>query len=132
MWSCTMKIGQVACGSFLPFPIDFNLLADGFARQITEIMSKQLPSIMRRKIVFCGLPVSVGAKHLAIAPETPHEDVLRTLHETAVSFATREHAPYIVFKEFPAEDCPTMRLLAEAWVPAFLVSGDEHIFGPVL
>jgi predicted N-acyltransferase len=101
----------VACGSFCAFPIDFNLLADGFARQITEIMSTQLPSIMRRKIVFCGLPVSVGAKHLTIAPEAPHEDVLRAMHETAVSFARREHAPYIVFKEFPAEDCPTIDFL---------------------
>jgi hypothetical protein len=38
--------------------------------------------------------VSVGAKHLAIAPWARHEDVLRAMHEIAVSFARREHAPY--------------------------------------
>src|SRR5262249_25468441 len=31
----------------------------------------------------------------------------------AVSFARRERAPYIVFKEFPAGDCPTMDFLQE-------------------
>jgi predicted N-acyltransferase len=101
----------VACGSFCAFPIDFNLLAEGRARRVTEIMSKRLPWIMRKKIVFCGLPVSVGAKHLAIAPAARHEDVVRSMHETALSFARREHAPYVVFKEFPAGDCPTMDFL---------------------
>ncbi|MBV8126132.1 MAG: GNAT family N-acetyltransferase [Planctomycetaceae bacterium] len=103
----------VACGSFCAFPIDLNLLADGSARRITEILSKQVPSMMRKKVVFCGLPVSVGAKHLAIAPGARHEDVLRTLHEIAVSLARREHAPYIVFKEFPAGDCPKMDFLQQ-------------------
>ena len=70
-----------------------------------------MSSIMRQKIVFCGLPVSVGAKHLAIAPGARHEDVLRPIHEFAVSFARRERAPYIVFKEFGAGDCPTMDFL---------------------
>jgi len=101
----------VACGSFCAFPIDLNLLADGFARRITEILSKPVPSLMRKKIVFCGLPVSVGAKHLAIAPGARHEDVLRTMHEIAVSLARREHAPYIVFKEFPDEDRQKMDFL---------------------
>ena len=103
----------VACGSFCAFPIDLNLLADGSTRRITEILSKQVPSMMRKNIVFCGLPVSVGAKHLAIAPGARHEKVLRTMHEVAVSMARREHAPYIVFKEFPAEDCPKMDFLQE-------------------
>ena len=35
------------------------------------------------------------------------------LHEIAVSFARREHAPYIVFKEFPAGDRPTMDFLQQ-------------------
>jgi hypothetical protein len=53
---------------------------------------------MRRTIVFCGLPVSVGAKHLAIVPGARHEDVLRVMQEIAVSFARREHAPYCAFR----------------------------------
>ena len=103
----------VACGSLCAFPIDFNLLADGFTRRITEIISKPVPSLIRKTIVFCGLPVSVGARHLAIAPGARHEDVLRAMHEIAVSFARRERAPYIVFKEFPAGDRPTMDFLQQ-------------------
>src|SRR6516165_5626022 len=70
----------VACGSFCAFPIDFNLLAEGFTRRVTEIISKPMPSLMHRTVVFCGLPVSVGARSLAIAPGARHEDVLRALH----------------------------------------------------
>jgi predicted N-acyltransferase len=103
----------VACASFCAFPIDFTLLADGLARRITDIISKPLPSLMRRTIVFCGLPVSVGARHLAIAPGARHEEALRALHEIAVSFARRERAPYVVFKEFSASDRPTMDFLQE-------------------
>jgi hypothetical protein len=101
----------VACGSFCAFPVDVDLLAEGFARRITAVLSKQLPSMMRRKIVLCGLPVSVGAKHLAIAPGSRHEDVLRTMHEIAFALARREHAPFIVFKEFTPEDRPQMDFL---------------------
>ncbi len=35
------------------------------------------------------------------------------MHEIAVSLARREHAPYIVFKEFPAGDCPKMDFLQQ-------------------
>jgi predicted N-acyltransferase len=94
----------VACGSFCAFRLDLNLLADGLTRRVTEIISRPLPSLLRRTIILCGLPVSVGAKHLAIAPGARHEDVLRAMHETAVSFARRERAPYIIFKEFSSDD----------------------------
>jgi predicted N-acyltransferase len=103
----------VACASLCAFPIDLNLLAEGFARRITEILSRQAPSLMRRKVVFCGLPISVGAKHLAIAPDARYEHVLRTIHAAAVALGRREHANYIVFKEFPAEDCPQMDCLQQ-------------------
>ena len=121
----------VACGSLCAFPIDFNLLADGSARRITEIISKPVPSLIRRTIVFCGLPVSVGARHLAIAPGARHQDVLRAMHEHAVSFARRERAPYIVFKEFSARERPAMDYPARARLPAFLIPGDEHVRSPV-
>jgi predicted N-acyltransferase len=103
----------VACASFCAFPIDLNLLADGFARRITEILKQRMPSLLHGKIVFCGLPVSVGAKHLAIAPEGRQEHVLRTMHEIAVSLARREGAGYIVFKEFSAADCQRMDFLQQ-------------------
>jgi predicted N-acyltransferase len=98
----------VACGSFCVFPIDLNLLSDGFARRFTEFLSKSMPFLMRQKIVLCGLPVSVGAKHLAMVPEARHEQILRDMHQVAVSLARREHAPYIVFKEFSDDDRPLM------------------------
>ena len=103
----------VACASFCAFPVDINMLADGSARRMTEILSKHVHSLMRKKVVFCGLPVSVGTKQLAIAPEARHEDALRTLNEIAVSLARRERAAYIVFKEFPPEDCARMDFLQE-------------------
>jgi predicted N-acyltransferase len=117
-----------ACGSFCALPVDFNLLADGFPRRITEIISKPVPSLMRRTIVFCGLPVSVGARHLAIAPRARHQEVLRVLHEVGVSLARRERAPYVVFKEFSADDRPTMDFLQHLGYRRFS-SPPMNIFG---
>ena len=103
----------MACASFCAFPVNINMLADGSARRVTEILSRHVPSMLRKKVVFCGLPVSVGTKQLAIAPEARHEDALRTLNEIAVSLARRERTAYIVFKEFPPEDCARMDFLQE-------------------
>ena len=119
-------------GAFAPSRSTSTSLLTGSARRITEIISKPVPSLMRKTIVFCGLPVSVGARHLAIAPGARHQDVLRIMHEHAVSFARRERAPYIVFKEFSAADRPAMDYLQAARIPAFLIPGHEHIRSPVL
>ncbi len=102
----------VACASFCSFSIDVNLLADGIARRVTGALGKLAPSLIKKKVIFCGLPVSVGAKHLAIVPGARHEEVLRTMHDIAVSLAKRERASFIVFKEFEDADCDKLdRLL---------------------
>jgi predicted N-acyltransferase len=101
----------VACASLCAFPIDIALLTQGYARQVAKVVDKMAPFMTRSRILFCGLPVSVGAKHLAIASDARHEDVLRTLHATAVSFAQRERADFIVFKEFADVDCKKMDFL---------------------
>jgi len=105
--------GAVACASFCAFPLDLNLLADGWTRRVTEIISKPLPSLMRKRVILCGLPVSVGARHLAIAPGARHEDVLRATHEAALAFARRERASYIVYKEFCTGDRRAMDILQQ-------------------
>jgi predicted N-acyltransferase len=48
-----------------------------------------------------------------MAPEARHEDVLPIMHQIAVSLARREHAPFIVFKEFTPEDRPKMDFLQQ-------------------
>jgi hypothetical protein len=50
------------------------------------------------------------------------------MHEIAVSLAQRERAPFIVFKEFPAEDCPTLDFLQELGYRRFS-SPAMNIFG---
>ena len=77
----------MACGSFCAFPIDVSLLADGTARRVTSVLRRLVPSLINQKVILCGLPVSVGTKHLAIAPDARHEEVLRIMHNIAVSFA---------------------------------------------
>ena len=121
----------VACGSLCAFPIDVSLLADGSTRRITEIISKPVPSLLRRTIVFCGLPVSVGARHLAIAPGAPHQDVLRIMHEHAVSFAQRERAPLYRFQGILAPRSTGDGIPATIRLPPFLIAGDEHVRSPV-
>jgi hypothetical protein len=103
----------VACASLCAFPVDLNLLADGRTRRVTEIIGKPLPPLMRHRVILCGLPVSVGARHLAIVPGARHEEVLRAVHEEALALARRERAPYVAFKEFRAGDRKVMNFLRQ-------------------
>ena len=45
------------------------------------------------------------------------------MHEIAVSLARRERASYIVFKEFPPEDCPQMDFLQQLGYRRFMSPG---------
>ena len=94
------------------FPIDFNLLADGPARRITEIVSKRMPSMNAQEDGFCGLPVSVGAKP-GDRPTARHEHVVRAMPRDCRRVRGREHAPFVVFKEFSAGDCAMMDFLQQ-------------------
>jgi predicted N-acyltransferase len=103
----------VACASFCTFPIDPVLMSDGAVRQIAKAVSKVAPFIRRQKIIMCGPPASVGGNQLAIVPDAPREEVLRALHEAAVSFARREGANFVAFKELLDAECEKLEHLAK-------------------
>jgi hypothetical protein len=77
----------VARGSLCAFPVDFNLLAEEWARRGTEIVAPPLTSPIRKTVVFCGLPVSVGTRHPSIAPGARHQEVMSALHQVAAVVA---------------------------------------------
>jgi predicted N-acyltransferase len=101
----------VACGSLCAFPVDLGALASPATRRFTTALGRLVPRLVRPTILFCGLPVSLAAKHLAVVPGIRHDQVLGVLHELLISVARREGAAYAVFKEFTDQDCTTMDFL---------------------
>ena len=120
----------VACGSLCAFPIDFNLLADGSAANYRDHQqASAVPDSQDDRLLW---PPGLGrCQASGDRAGARHQDVLRAMHEHAVSFARRERAPYIVFKEFSARDRPAMDFLRATRLPAFLIPGDEHVQSPV-
>ena len=74
----------VACGSFcLPGRLQPTCRRAYPADHRTDKQASAIP-VPRKKIVFCGLPVSVGAKHLAIAPFFCTMKTFCAMHSTSV------------------------------------------------
>ena len=95
----------VACGCFCSFPLDLDLLSDDRTRWLTRALRGLCPSALKAKVIFCGLPVSVGANQLALCPGERGGRALRLMHRTATAFARQEGARFIIFKEFSDEEC---------------------------
>ena len=95
------------------FRADLTTLARPAAKRIFEVGRYALPSLGRMKILFCGLPLSVGQKHLLLASIADPRVVLQLLDKILDELAVRENARFIVYKEFAETSAQQMLSLLE-------------------
>ncbi len=103
----------VAWTSLCTFRVDLTTLASSAVKRIFEVGRCVLPSLARMKILFCGLPVSVGQKHLLLATTADPRVVLQLLDKILDELAVRENARFIVYKEFDESSAQQMLSLLE-------------------
>jgi hypothetical protein len=82
----------VAWTSLCTFRVDLTTLASSAVKKIFEVGRCVLPSLARMKILFCGLPLSVGQKHLFLATTADWRVVLQLLDKILDELAVRENA----------------------------------------
>jgi Acetyltransferase (GNAT) domain len=105
----------VACTSACMFNVDLVTLAGPRLKKAVQAVRWYLPEWAKTKVLFCGLPVSLGQNHLAIRPGTDCEQLLRLLDTVlATDLALRGKARLIVYKEFDALACEALKPLAAA------------------
>jgi predicted N-acyltransferase len=90
----------LAWASVCSFPVDVVTLAGPGVQSVVARARAVVPTLGLLKILFVGLPVSLGQSHLAIAPEADTEAVLAALDAPLAEMAARERAWLIVWKEF--------------------------------
>src|SRR5258708_32001032 len=103
----------VAWTRLCTFRVDLTTLASSAVKRIFEVGRHVLPSLARMKILFCGLPVSVGQKHLLFATAADPRVVLQLLDKILDELAVRENARFIVYKEFDEPSAPQILSLLE-------------------
>lgn len=103
----------VAWTSLCTFRVDLTTLASSAVKRIFEVGRCVLPSLARIKILFCGLPVSVGQKYLLFATTADPRVVLQLLDKILDELAARENARFIVYKEFDESSAQQMLSLLE-------------------
>jgi predicted N-acyltransferase len=102
---------KVACACLSTFRLDLSLLADPVTKRWLARLRTLRPSLARPKILFCGLPVSVGRNQLAM---TPHDDpaaVGRALDSAMEEIARRENVDFLIFKEFSETESRALEVL---------------------
>src|SRR5260370_41634251 len=113
-----MDVEPVERTSLGVFRVALTTLASPAVKRICEVGRCALPSLARIKILFCGLPVSVGQKHLLLATTADPRVVLQLLDKILDERAVRENALFIVYKEFDESSAQQILSLLELGDPA--------------
>ena len=106
----------MAWASLCTFAVDILTLAGPGAQSIAGGARAVSPGLGLLRVLFVGLPVSLGQSHLAMSPGAEPAAVLAALDEAADEIAERERAWLIVWKEFdPAGAAALGPLLARGY-----------------
>jgi hypothetical protein len=106
-WNVVVRgpAGQPAAAAVLSlFPIDGLLFIQEPWKKWIQSLRRLSPGFLEVKVLFCGCPVSTGQSHLRFAPGSDHRAVLRLLERLMTRLARAEGTPFLVFKEFDAEE----------------------------
>jgi predicted N-acyltransferase len=102
----------VACACLSTFRLDLSLLAEPALKLWLARLRKLRPALARPKILFCGLPVSVGRNQLALTPRVDPSEIVRALDTVMEKIAAREDVDYLILKEFSEAESRGLDVLA--------------------
>lgn len=82
----------------------FTIALDLFTPQITKSLIKSMrrfyPDFFKVRILFCGLPISIGKHNLFIADPSDNYEILNLLYAEMLSISMQKNIKYLCLKEF--------------------------------
>jgi len=106
----------VAWSSLCCFPVDVFVLSSPGVQSLARGARAIFPRFGFLRVLFVGLPVSLGQSHLVISPDVDAEAVVTSLDDALQAIAARERAWLVVWKEFdPAGAARLAPLLARGY-----------------
>jgi predicted N-acyltransferase len=94
-------VGTAVLSSFM---VSLDLFIGGMIQKLILILRLCLPHLLKVKILFCGLPISIGKNGLTISNPSWGEELLRLLVKEMEQTAHKHKIQMICFKEFPKDE----------------------------
>lgn len=103
----------VGAAALSRFTIDGLLLASPRWKTTGMRLRQLWPSLLKVPVLLCGSPVSTGESQLRIATGADPLVLLKQLDRLMVRLASKQHAPFVVVKEFAPSEVSQMDALRE-------------------
>lgn len=99
--------------------VALDLLMDGFLKQLVRRVGKYFPHFLRVKILFCGLPISIGKHSLAWSDPARRVEMVDRVVLEMTALSRRHGIRFLCFKEFSQEETAWLdRLLRHGFIRA--------------
>jgi predicted N-acyltransferase len=100
-WSLLVYSGDrpVASACLSLFAADAAIVATGWAKRLTDRIRRIFPHYLRFNVLFCGLPVSAGQRHLLFSADADRPQVTRLIDAQMRALAKQHRAKILIFKE---------------------------------
>ena len=90
----------VATAALSAFTVSLDLFVGGAAAQLIQRLRRWWPEFLRIRILFCGLPISLGQNNLVVADPAQAGEVLALLVREMAEVARALGIQYLCVKEF--------------------------------
>ena len=101
------------CTSLSSFKTDLSIIANQTTKKFVTFLRQKFSSLLWIKVLFCGLPISLGQNHLLFTPEANQVEIIKLLDRILQEIATRENAKLIVYKEFDSQESQQLDILSQ-------------------
>jgi len=103
-------VGTAVLSSFI---VSLDLLLTGMLQKFIMFLRLFLPHFLKIKILFCGLPISIGKNGLTISNPSWGEELLRLLVKEMEQIAHKHKIQMICFKEFLNDEDQGIHILTK-------------------
>lgn len=100
-----------ACTVLSTFKADLSIVADQSTKQLISYVRHFFPSFLYLKVLFCGLPISIGQNYTLIAPGKNYQSVISLIDSVMNTIAASEKVGVIIYKEFDVDKCKQFDVL---------------------
>ena len=112
----------VATAVLSDFIVSLDLLLPMFIQHICNHIRRIRKSFMKLRILFCGIPLSIGKHTLSVSTSTSKRQVIKELHYRMEQIARCEGINYLCWKEFPeSESYITKELIVLDYIKALSI-----------
>jgi len=90
------------------FDVSLDLFLSGAMQRTIGFLRRFVPSLLRLRVLFCGLPISIGKHSIAFAPGVDSRPVIGRLVKEMEWIARLEGTRFLCVKEFMSDETTVM------------------------